>query len=97
MQTNDFNSFSQILAARQPAKTIKPPAHPWQDLALRIIQELGVPAFKRSAVFKVCRDYPQNVIQAALTDTKELCTSGQKWAYFFKVIDSIDKQQKENK
>jgi len=97
MTTNDFSSLSQILAAKKATPRIKPPAYPWQDLALKVITELGIPNFKRSAVFKVCRDYPSNIIEAAIIDTKELCDSGQKWAYFFKVLDSISQKQKENK
>ncbi len=64
----------------------KPPAYPWQDLALKIERELKVPTFKRNAVFKVCRDYPRSVIERCLADTKELCFSGDKWRYFFKAL-----------
>jgi hypothetical protein len=72
----------------------KPPAYQWQDLALRVIKELNAPAFKRSSVFKVCRDYPEVRIIQALNDTKELCSSYQKWSYFFKIIDGKgDKSQ----
>lgn len=67
-------------------KTIKPPAHEWQDLALRIIKELSVPGFKRNSVFKVCKDLPKTAIESALNDTKELCKSGEKWKYFFKLL-----------
>lgn len=81
---SDFNSFQDILKNK---KNIKAPAYPWQDLALRIIKELGIPNFKRSAVFKVCKDKPSHVVEKALIDTKELCQSGQKWKYFFKIID----------
>ncbi len=66
--------------------TTKAPAYDWQDLALRIIGELGIPGFKRSAVFKACRDYPRVVIEKALNDTKELCKKGESWKYFFKVL-----------
>jgi hypothetical protein len=64
----------------------KPPAYPWQDLALRIERELAIPKFKRNAVFKVCRDYSRSVIERCLVDTKELCQSGEPWRYFFKVV-----------
>jgi len=84
-----MDDFKSLLASRQVAKTIKPPTYKWQDLALKVIKELNIPDFKRSAVFKVCRDYPSNKIEAALIDTKELCTSGTTWAYFFKVVDSF--------
>jgi hypothetical protein len=66
--------------------TTKASAYDWQDLALRIIGELGIPGFKRSAVFKACRDYPRVVIEKALNDTKELCKKGESWKYFFKVL-----------
>jgi len=65
----------------------KAPAYQWQDLALRVIKDLNAPAFKRSSVFKVCRDYPETRIMQALNDTKELCTGPNKWAYFFKIIE----------
>jgi hypothetical protein len=65
----------------------KPPAYPWQDLALRIITELGIPGFKRSSVFKICKEKDKMVVERALNDTKELCKTGEKWKYFFKVID----------
>jgi len=64
----------------------KPPAYQWQDLALRIIKELYVPDFKKSSVFKVCRDNSSTVIIRALNDTKELCQTGSKWQYFFKIL-----------
>lgn len=79
-----MDSLADILKSRQ---TVKPPAYPWQDLALRVIKELGIPGFKRSAVFKVCKEKPANVIQLALDDTKELCKDGARWKYFFKIID----------
>jgi len=65
----------------------KPPAYEWQDLALKIVKELNIPDFKRSSVFKACRDNSQARIMQALTDTKELCQTGQKWQYFFKIIN----------
>lgn len=64
----------------------KPPTYEWQDLALRVIKELGVPAFKRNSVFKVCKDNRKEVVEQCLNDTKELCMSGMKWKYFFKII-----------
>jgi len=79
-----MDALSDILKNR---KTVKPPAYPWQDLALRIIQDLGIPGFKRGAVFKVCKEKPANQIEIALNDTKELCHDGAKWKYFFKIID----------
>ena len=84
-----FQSFADIF--KQKPK-IKPPAYPWQDLALRIIKELAIPNFKRGAVFKVCRDFPENTIMLAMNDTKELCKSGASWKYFFKILDSNKKK-----
>jgi hypothetical protein len=77
-------------------KTIKQPglpAYAWQDLALRVIKELNIPAFKRSAVFKVCKLKSRTQIEASLNDTKELCKSGDQWKYFFKVVDGIGKDK----
>lgn len=78
-----FQTISDIFANRQ---TIKPPAHEWQDLALRVISELRVPAFKRNSVFKACKDNSKDFIEKALNDTKELCQTGERWKYFFKVV-----------
>jgi hypothetical protein len=61
------------------------PAYAWQDLALHVIKELNIPNFKRSAVFKVCKEKPRTYIEKCLNDTKELCQTGEKWKYFFKV------------
>ncbi len=85
-----MESLSDIFAKQKPKKTIKPPAYPWQDLALLVIKELNVPPFKRSSVFKICKDYPESKIRIALNDTKELCKKGDKWQYFFKVITNKD-------
>jgi hypothetical protein len=79
------NIFTQLPQAK------KPPAYKWQDLALRIIQELAVPGFKRNSVFKICKDNPEEVVLKALNDTKELCKIGNKWQYFFKVIAGLKK------
>jgi len=84
MSDAKIQSLAEIIKAK---KTIKPPAYPWQDLALRIIQELGVPGFKRSAVFKVCKEKPAHEVLLAFNDTKELSRTGSKWKYFFKIID----------
>ncbi len=88
MTEDKFKSFADIVKNK---KTVKPPAYPWQELALRIIKELGIPNFKRSAIFKVCKEHPTHIIETALNDTKELCTDGQKWKYFFKIIDNTNK------
>ena len=95
MPEDKFKSLADILKAKQNIKRIKPPAYPWQDLALRVIKELGVPSFKRAAVFKVCRDLPANKIEIAINDTKELCKTGASWKYFFKITDQ--KNDLENK
>ena len=87
-----MDDIKSIFQNRTPAK--KPPAYEWQDLALRVIKELNIPNFKRSAVFKVCRDHSSAQIIQALTDTLELCQGGQKWQYFFKVL--INTQGKKN-
>jgi len=77
--------LSFILDAKQP-ETIKLPAYQWQDLALRVIRELGIPNFKRNSVFKACKENSQDFIEKCLNDTKELCKDGEKWKYFFKLI-----------
>ena len=84
MEADKFQSLSDILKTK---KTVKPPAYPWQDLALRVIKELGIPNFKRSAVFKICKEKPAHEIEIALNDTKELAKDGNRWKYFFKIID----------
>ncbi len=86
-----FVSFSDIFINK---KKIKAPAYPWQDLALRIIADLQIPNFKRSAVFKVCRDLPATYVERALNDTKELCASGIKWKYFFKIAENAQDSKK---
>ncbi len=65
----------------------KAPAYPWQELALRIIKELSIPGFKRSAVFKICKELSPVLVERALNDTKELCRNGVRWKYFFKIAD----------
>ncbi|MCX6795342.1 MAG: hypothetical protein NT165_01240 [Candidatus Falkowbacteria bacterium] len=79
-----FSSFSEIVAKK---KSVKAPAYPWQDLALSVIKELAIPNFKRGSVFKVCKEKTPEEIRRAITDTKELCQAGEKWKYFFKVIE----------
>jgi len=85
MTDNNLQSLADIMKNK---KTVKPPAYPWQDLALRVIKELGIPNFKRSAIFKVCKEKTSQEIEIALNDTKELCSNGSKWKYFFKIIDN---------
>lgn len=86
MTETPLSSISDILS--QKPKRPKPPAYPWQDLALQVIKELNIPPQKRNSVFKVCRDYSKEQILRALNDTKELVERGEKWRYFFKIIDN---------
>jgi hypothetical protein len=89
MINNQSNKqFSSLADVLKNTTKIKPPAYPWQELALEVIKKLAVPNFKRAAVFKVCRDLPDHKIKLALNDTKELCKSGSRWKYFFKIIDT---------
>ncbi len=76
--------FADLLKNRRRAK--KPPAYQWQDLALRVIKELSIPGFKKSAVFRVCKENNKYFIEKCLNETKELCQTGQKWKYFFKLV-----------
>lgn len=82
----EFENINDIFGSRVTQK--KPPAHDWQDLALKVIKELSIPNFKRSAVFKVCKEKSKIEIEKCLNDTKELCQSGVKWKYFFKIVSS---------
>jgi hypothetical protein len=77
-----LKNLKEILNQR---RTVKPPAYEWQDLALRVIKELGVPKFKKNAVFMVCRYKSKALIEKAINETKELA-QGEKWKYFFKVL-----------
>ena len=77
-------SIGDIFANKPQQK--KPPAHEWQELALKIIEELNVPNFKRNSVFKVCKENSKQFILSSLNDTKELCKKGEMWKYFFKVV-----------
>jgi hypothetical protein len=81
----NIKTFGELMKKRVVQK--KAPTYQWQELALKIIQELDVPANKRSSVFKVCKQYNKLILERAFSDTKELCKSGEKWRYFFKVID----------
>ncbi len=72
-------------------RKVKAPAYPWQDLALQIIKDLGIPKDKRSSVFKVCKENGSETIKRALNDTKELCKTGATWRYFFKLIEENKK------
>ncbi len=72
----------------QFSQTKKPPAYQWQELALRVINELGIPDFKRNSIFRICKTKPHSFVEKCLNDTKELCQTGEKWKYFFKVVAS---------
>ncbi len=89
--TKGPQKIGDIFNIKKP--TIKPPAYEWQDLALNIIRELGVPNFKRNSVFKICKENSREKIDKALNETKELCKVGERWKYFFKVISDLDKNQ----
>jgi hypothetical protein len=69
-------------------KNIRPAAYDWQDFALKIIDELKVPSYKKSVIFQICRDYPKNILDHALIDTHELCKTGAKWRYFLKILSN---------
>ena len=91
-QDKDPESLGDIMKNKKSDNQKKAPAYPWQDLALKIIEELGVPNFKRSAVFKVCKQHPKETVLIALNDTKELCKDEQAWKYFFKIIGERSKK-----
>jgi hypothetical protein len=80
--------FEKIGDMLDKKKSVKPPAYAWQDLALRVIEELGIPDNKRGSVFKVCKEHPRQFIELSIADTKELCKTGERWKYFFKIIES---------
>jgi hypothetical protein len=79
-----MENIADLLKKRQIKKA---PAYPWQDLALRVIQQLSIPTFKRGAVFMVCKNLTPNLVERAMNDTKELCQNGAAWKYFFKIAD----------
>jgi hypothetical protein len=89
-EKKNLSSLGDIFKAKQALK--KAPAYPWQDFALRVIKELSIPNFKRASVFKICKVKSKEVVERAMNDTKELCQSGEKWKYFFKIIDSDGKK-----
>lgn len=83
-----MDSFADIIKKKEKTKA---PAYPWQELALKVINDLKVPNNKRSSVFKVCKENNPETIKRALNDTKELCQSGAAWRYFFKIIEENKK------
>ena len=88
MTKTDFTSFSDVFKDKLKKPVVKAPAYSWQELALRIIKDFDVPPVKKSSVFKICRDKAAPTIERAINDTKELCQGGEKWKYFFKIIDA---------
>ena len=80
----NLKSFGELMKNRVAKKA---PAYQWQDLALRVINELNIPNNKRSSVFRVCKQNTKQIVERAMNDTKELCKTGEKWRYFFKLID----------
>lgn len=80
--------FAGISDIFQEKKTKKAPAYEWQDLALRIIKELHIPNFKRSSVFKICKEKDMQFVLNCFNDTKELAQGRDKWKYFFKLASS---------
>lgn len=81
-----FEAIGDLI--KEERRPRKPPAYQWQELALRIIRELGIPAYKKNSVFKVCKIYPKAFVEKCFNDTKELCRTGEKWRYFFKLFSS---------
>jgi hypothetical protein len=86
MKDDKLQPLSEIFAQKNKQTVKKPPTFEWQDLALKLIQELNVPNFKRNSVFKICKENNKEKVMRALNDTKELCKTGEKWKYFFKVL-----------
>jgi len=80
----NLKSFGELMKTRVVKKA---PAYQWQDLALRVITELNIPNSKRSSVFRACKQHTRQIVERAMNDTKELCKTGEKWRYFFKLID----------
>ncbi len=85
MKKDNLQGLGDILKYKSPQK--KAPAYKWQDLALKIIKELNIPANKKSSVFKVCKMKPPEFVLKCLIDTRELCETKQKWQYFFKLVN----------
>ncbi|MBU0613235.1 hypothetical protein KKB10_04440 [Patescibacteria group bacterium] len=78
--------IGDIFKKKPPEPAKKPPAFQWQDLALRIIDELHIPSFKRNSVFKACKEHDKYFIEKCVADTKELVKGDEKWKYFFKLV-----------
>lgn len=87
-----FQSMASLFDTGKKISPKKPPAHEWQELALSIIDKLNIPNFKRSSVFKICKNQPKVFVERCLSDTLELCETGEKWKYFFKVVSDGTKK-----
>lgn len=83
---NNTKSMAELMKERVSKPKTKAPAYQWQELALQIIQELEVPKEKRNSTFQVCKKFSRQIVEKALSDTKELCQTGEKWKYFFKIV-----------
>lgn len=83
-----FESLGSLFDKGKKSPHAKAPAYEWQDLALQVIEKLNVPQHKKSSVFKLCKNKPKVFIERCLSDTEELCESGEQWKYFFKVAGS---------
>ena len=88
-KNSDFQSIGDIFKIQNTQKAKKTTAHEWQSFALQIINELGIPNFKRGAVFRVCKEKPKAALERCLNDTKELCKTGERWKYFFKLVGAL--------
>lgn len=86
MANSKKGGFSKLGDLFNVPRKVKPPAYEWQDIALRIIKELNIPNTKRGSVFKACKENSKERVEQCLNDTKELCKTGDKWKYFFKLI-----------
>jgi hypothetical protein len=82
----DNKGFNKIGDLFNKPQKIKPPTYQWQELALKVIKDLHIPNDKKNSVFKICKQYPKVIVEKSLNDTKELCQTGEKWKYFFKII-----------
>lgn len=92
---NELQAFGEVFKERSQAtkkhKAQQPPAYQWQELALQVIKDLRIPNAKRNSVFKVCKDNHKEFVLQCLNDTKELCTDGEPWKYFFKIVNNKNK------
>ena len=90
-ERDKIEDLKTIINNKKLSPTQKLPAYAWQELALKVIKELKIPPKKRNSIFKVCKEHPKYIIEECLSDTKELCQTGEKWKYFFKLINQNKK------